>query len=296
MGVSDREDGVRLVAASSLTPAELTEVFNLGFAGYLVPMQMNEDALREHIAVNDIDLDRSLVALDGQPAGLVLTGLRGADAWIGGMGVAPGHRRTGLGARLLTAALDGAAAAGATTMWLEVIEANHAAIRLYERLGFTRRRHLTVWTLAPADRGTPEHHALDLDHARDWIAAHRAGREPWQRADASLTRMRERGATLGAVAVQGSDGMAGAAVYKTDGATVTIIQLAALHRAAAADLIAAVAGSCALRLSNVPTDHLFSDVLRELGGEAVVAQHEMSRDLSAAPPAESPPDGSAAPR
>ena len=76
MGSGSADGQVRLVPAGSVEPAALTEVFNLGFSGYLVPLQMDEDGLREHVAVNDIDVDRSIVAVGAEPVGLVLTGGR----------------------------------------------------------------------------------------------------------------------------------------------------------------------------------------------------------------------------
>jgi ribosomal protein S18 acetylase RimI-like enzyme len=45
---------------------------------------------------------------------------------------------TGLGARLMSASLDEAAAQGAQTIWLGVWEKNIRAIRFYERWGFTK--------------------------------------------------------------------------------------------------------------------------------------------------------------
>jgi ribosomal protein S18 acetylase RimI-like enzyme len=270
---------MRLVPASCLEPDALTDVFNLGFSGHLVPLQMDDGALREYIAVNDIDLARSIVAVGAAPAGLALTGYRGSQAWIGGLGVAPDRRRAGLGARLMTEALRSAARAGADAVWLEVLEANDAAIGLYEGVGFIRERHLANWSLPPGERGARAHHVLDLDSAHAWIAAQRGGREPWQRADASLGHMRARGVPLSAVAVERPDGIAGAAICKADGVIVTVIQLAARDRAAAGDLIRAAAGAHTLRLSNIPSDHLFSEVLRELGADMVVAQHEMRREL-----------------
>ena len=215
-------------------------------------MHMDEDALREHIAVNDIDLGRSIVAVDPDPVGLALAARRGSTAWIGGMGVAPGHRRTGLGARILQAALDTASTAGVDTVWLEVLEANEPAIALYEKLGFERVRHLSIWSLAPDAHDEGELRTLDVDAAHAWIAAHRTGREPWQRADASIVRMREHDLPLRAVAVQRSDGIAAAAICRSGGATVSVIQLAAVDRAAARDLIIAAAGDLTLRALQHP--------------------------------------------
>src|SRR6201999_1265917 len=90
-------DALRLVSARSLELGELVRVFNLGFSDYLVPMVMDEAALSEHIACNDIDLGCPRVAVDVEPVGLALAARRGHEAWIGGMGTAPAYRRIGLG-------------------------------------------------------------------------------------------------------------------------------------------------------------------------------------------------------
>jgi GNAT superfamily N-acetyltransferase len=274
-----RAGALRLVRARSLDPAELVRVFNLGFSDYLMPMQMDEAGLADHIANNDIDLECSRVAVDVEPVGFALAARRGTEAWIGGMGTSPPYRRIGLGARTLRAATDAVAAAGVDTVWLEVLDGNVAAIALYERLGFERVRHLEIWSLAPGGGRDPidrvEHRGLDVDAAHAWIAAHRGSREPWQRADASIVRMRERGTPLTGLAVQRSDGIAGAAICASDGVTVRVLQIAAVDRAAARDLVTAAAGELTLRLANVPSDDLFSGVLRRLGAGLTVAQHEM---------------------
>jgi ribosomal protein S18 acetylase RimI-like enzyme len=274
-----RADALRLVRARSLDPAELVRVFNLGFSDYLMPMQMDEAGLADHIANNDIDLECSRVAVDVEPVGFALAARRGTEAWIGGMGTSPPYRRIGLGARTLRATTDAVAAAGVDTVWLEVLDGNVAAIALYERLGFERVRHLEIWSLAPGSGRDPidrvEHRGLDVDAAHAWIAAHRGGREPWQRADASIMRMRERGTPLTGLAVQRSGGIAGAAICASDGGTVRVLQIAAVDRAAARDLVTAAAGELTLRLANVPSDDLFSGVLRRLGAGLTVAQHEM---------------------
>jgi GNAT superfamily N-acetyltransferase len=267
---------LRLKSAGSLDPGELLRVFNLGFSDYLLPMVMDDAGLDDHLACNDIDLACSRVAVDAEPVAFALAARRGAEAWIGGMGVAPPSRRSGLGARTLTAAIEAVAAEGVDTVWLEVLEGNVAAIALYERLGFERVRHLEVWSLPPdSERDTVAHRALDVGAAHAWIASHRSGREPWQRADASIVRMRERGAPLVGMAVRRSEHIVGAAICRPDAATVRVLQIAAADEAAAQDLILAAAGELTLRLANVPSDDLLSGVMRRLGAELTAAQHEM---------------------
>lgn len=52
------------------------------------------------------------------------------------MGVHPGYRRQGLGSRLLAACIEKAWSKGLTRVVLEARSDNHAAIALYEKLGF----------------------------------------------------------------------------------------------------------------------------------------------------------------
>jgi ribosomal protein S18 acetylase RimI-like enzyme len=63
------------------------------------------------------------------------------DAWnrraiVRHLYVSPGHRRRGIGRRLLEKALAAAREAGARTVWLETSNLNLPAVRAYERLGF----------------------------------------------------------------------------------------------------------------------------------------------------------------
>jgi ribosomal protein S18 acetylase RimI-like enzyme len=55
----------------------------------------------------------------------------------------PAARRRGVGRALTEAVI----AEAPSIVTLEVIEQNERAIRLYERLGFERRRILEVWSL-----------------------------------------------------------------------------------------------------------------------------------------------------
>jgi len=59
---------------------------------------------------------------------------------IQNLGVTPHHRGQGLGTVLMDWALSGFQSAGLHRAYLEVTARNRAAVRLYERMGFTRVR------------------------------------------------------------------------------------------------------------------------------------------------------------
>jgi ribosomal protein S18 acetylase RimI-like enzyme len=66
---------------------------------------------------------------------------------IQNLGVAPAHRGRGLGTALLLQALHGFRRAGLGRAFLEVTAQNDAAVRLYHRLGFRRKK--TIYKAVP---------------------------------------------------------------------------------------------------------------------------------------------------
>jgi ribosomal protein S18 acetylase RimI-like enzyme len=268
---------VTIVPADSLPPAALTDAFNAGYSEYLVPLRLDQTAFRDHVAVNDIDLACSRVVLDGAgaPVALALTGRRGDAGWVGGMGTAPEHRRRGHGERALAAALEAARADGCREMWLEVIDRNAAAIRLYEKLGFKTVREVTVWSLTGNGTRVPAARPVDSAVAHAWITGNRASREPWQRADESIARMRAAGVQLhGLVVAPGSD-MAAAVVFREDPELVSVLQIAALDPRSAEDALLATAAGRTLRLANAPAGEPADAALGRLEARRVVRQREM---------------------
>jgi len=270
---------VRVAPAADLGAAKLLEVFNAGFSDYLVPLRLDEATLRAHLHENDIALDRSPVALAEEPAAFALLGIRDGDAWIGGMATVPAKRRSGLARQMLDAAIESARAAGCSTVWLEVIDRNAAAVALYESGGFVQVRDLVVWTLPALDRAGEATRRVDEYAAHAWIAAHREEREPWQRADGTLARLREAGAALRGLMLERSGEVAGAVVYR-DATTASVFQLAAADDEAAAALLGAAANGRDLHVTNAPADGRVSRVLAERGANPIAGQHEMRLDLS----------------
>jgi len=72
-----------------------------------------------------------------QPEGFILLRTVADEAEILTLAVRPGARRRGLGARLVRDGVAGAAARGATRLFLEVADDNAAALTLYARAGFS---------------------------------------------------------------------------------------------------------------------------------------------------------------
>jgi hypothetical protein len=224
----------------------------------------------------DIDPDASLVArVEGELVGLANLGLRDADAWVGGVGVVPPQRGTGLGEALMRALIAEAGARGVERLWLEVIVENTAAVRLYEKLAFAHVRDLDVWSLerqvAESDY-LPSSAALDEAHA--WVRAHSQGREPWQRSDGTVARLAELDPAPHGVLVDG-----GAAVVRSAAGRVNLLQLAG----DAVAVLEAVGGAGEpVSLLNLPSEDPAAAAFRALGGAVVVRQHEMLLEL--APP------------
>jgi ribosomal protein S18 acetylase RimI-like enzyme len=267
---------VQVSPARSLDLPQLHDLFNLGFSDYLLPMHLSLAAFEDHVGGNDVDLDCSRVVIDETPVAFALIGRRGSDAWVGGMGTAPSHRRRGLGERALAAAVETTRERGCSALWLEVLDGNHAAIGLYEKLGFEIVRDVIVWSLPAAGAEPPRARSVDLHDAQAWIADHRASREPWQRADESLARMRDRGLELRGLVVERAGEVNAAVVFRQDPEQAVALQIAALDDDSAADaLLAAAGGSLSIRLSNAPEDEPASRALEWLGAMAVARQHEM---------------------
>lgn len=242
---------VELVPASDVSVVTRADLFTAGYADYFTPVHVDEETLARMDMLWDIDLERSRVAiLEGRPVGFANLGLRGEVGWIGGVGVVPEHRRRGIGRRLMEAVLAGAPG----DVWLEVIEQNEPALRLYEELGFATKRMLDVWSW----HGDPP-----AATARE-VEPHRIQDDaPWQSARPNLQE-------LEALQVDG-----GTVLFRP-GDRVGVIQLAARDVSAARELLSAArARGSSLHYVNAPSESPASDALRDLGATLDLRQFEM---------------------
>ena len=255
--------------SSEFSLPELASVFTASYEGYFIPFVVDEAQLRYMVEVFDLDLSRSLVAVDGErPVGLANLGRRGERTWLGGVGVVPDHRGSGVGEALTRMLLDQAREAGARKMVLEVIVENAPAIALYEKLGFTRTRELEVLSLAAATEHS-EARETDLGEGLRAVAATRGGPEPWQRADETIANLARRGSTPRAIAVDEA-----AAIFSQDGERLSLLQ-AAGDAAALGALAAALRSRGNVSALNFPAGGPVATALREAGATVRLRQYEM---------------------
>ena len=257
---------LELRAASSLSTSELAALFTSAYEDYIVPMQLDEDAMRMVVGLFDIDLDAGLIALqDGEPVGVVNLGVRGDRGWIGGIGVVTRARRQGIARRLMEAVQDGARTRGVREISLEVIEANEAARRLYVDLGYEMTRWLEIGSLDPEDGPeSAEEEPWERAHAR--IRQLRTAPEPWQRNDGTLRDYQD---------LHGLRTATGAALFRiqTDG-RVMLVQFAGDEDAARSCLVS-LRRKGPVSLFNVPEGDPALAASAGLGGRTALRQREM---------------------
>lgn len=141
---------IRLIPADAFSIEQLTAAYNQTRVDYLVPMPMNAARLAEYIYVYNIDMQRSLVAIDNdQIMGLGMLGARPGRAWITRLGVLPAKRRRGTGEALMRGLLAAAQQCRPDLVILEVIKNNTPAHLLFLKLGFLETRELLVLRRPP---------------------------------------------------------------------------------------------------------------------------------------------------
>jgi GNAT superfamily N-acetyltransferase len=136
-----------IVPAYDVSLAEQAKIFTQAFAGYVGgSFEMDAAGLARFIFHQGADLSFSyFVRTDAGLAGFAYVNRTGNISRVGGMGVVPAARRTGVARRLLAHLLEEAQTRGDQAMMLEVIEQNPAALRLYVQQGFRETGHLLSW-------------------------------------------------------------------------------------------------------------------------------------------------------
>jgi GNAT superfamily N-acetyltransferase len=276
----------RVERASGLDLAALTTLFNAGYAGYIVPVNVNQDYVEAHIRQQAIALDHSPVVWDGdQPVGFAFLAIRGAGGWVGALGVASDYRKQGVGRLLMQALLDNARAAGLRRVQLEVIVGNDAAHALYLRSGLHDVRRVLVLERAAAPvapaawPGTLE--AAPVEVALAAFDSLHISENPWQRRPESI---RSAVTPLEARVARRDGGIVATVTGSFSAERLSLIDvgtdpaqpdaLAALLTALHAEYPQAVG-----RLVNLAEDDPARPVLEALGYHAPLSQNEMHIDL-----------------
>ncbi|MCF7688191.1 MAG: GNAT family N-acetyltransferase [Cephaloticoccus sp.] len=162
---------------------EAAELLTHAFADYLVTIKFNAEMLQQMVPADSLDLDRSLVVhREGEPAGIILLARRNDRCRVAGMAVVPAARRLGVGRAMMERVINDARRRGDRAMVLEVIEQNGAAVRLYEKLGFTKVRRLVGFAGSPpsADAPVTDLTGVDLPVFAAMLSAHEPPDWPWQ--------------------------------------------------------------------------------------------------------------------
>lgn len=96
-------------------------------------------------------ISHTLGQIVGFIAASIVANVRPAECSLENLAVAGPYRRRGIGARLLTVGALWCRTYGGTSMWLEVRESNHVAIRFYEHAGFVIAGHRVAYYTQPDD-------------------------------------------------------------------------------------------------------------------------------------------------
>ena len=172
------------------------DAWNRGFQGYAVDLTQSLDQLLTRITYDELSLERSLIAFDGdQIVGFLMNAFRESDgrrlAWNGGTGVVPEWRGRGVGRLLMDATLKLYQTERVDVALLEALSNNHPAIELYKKCGYEIQEELTLLrsesemvNFAPAGNYSVKH--VDLT-AVGQLEFYRY-RAPWQCQWKSLLR------------------------------------------------------------------------------------------------------------
>lgn len=138
--------------AIEFNAAELAQFITSCFEGYIVPFVLDAPGFENRFRPEGLDTQASLLVQDGDdPAALCLIARRGWTARVAAMAVAPNHRRTGVGKRLMEKVIEEAKERGDKRLVLEVIEQNPAAISLYQAVGMNITRRLVGYKRVGGD-------------------------------------------------------------------------------------------------------------------------------------------------
>lgn len=238
------------------------------FSDYIVPLQPDADTFKAALRSRGFDPEASFVAVeDDEVVGFWNVATRNTKRYLIGSGTRIGQRGQGLASRLGMEAIRAAENAGIKSFWLEVIEGNAGAERLYRKMGFDVTRKLDCYRL---DHPSPDRSSCklsDFGTVSNAIQRYSTWEPTWQNATETIS-----GSQLTSF------------LHKKGGAIIgsggLVHQIAASEPSALADLLAAAATVGSLTLVNVDSaDSALCSLLSELGAHRFIVQSEMRLSL-----------------
>lgn len=140
--------------ASSVTPAQLAQLFNSSFKGYIGgDVNLNADTFTEWYEQHLISMAHSHVFFDAsisgdEPIAFCLIAEREdrpGHSRLGSMGVAGMAQGKRVGSKALATVVQRERERGVRVLELECIQSNVPALVMYQRMGFEIMRELPVW-------------------------------------------------------------------------------------------------------------------------------------------------------
>lgn len=149
------------------TLSEMHQCMNAAFSDYLVPLQLPYEHFQLMLSQRGFDPGLTRIARsDGQAVSFWLIASRpngtANNAYTIATGTLPEQRGRGLAEKVFYAVRSELAAQGFDGLQLEVIEANGAARKLYEKLGFEVRREVICFRLETADLPPASNQSITL--------------------------------------------------------------------------------------------------------------------------------------
>ncbi|KAL6862796.1 hypothetical protein ACO1O0_003034 [Amphichorda felina] len=181
--------------ASSLPAAQIAQLFNSSFTGYIAgDVNFTAETFTAWAETNLVNLPRSYVFFDPSisadgPIAFGLIALREDQprlSRLGTMGVAPIAQGKGVGTRALAMIVEREREAGQEELELECIQTNTRALAMYRRIGFKEMRELPGWEheAVPAGsdefRDDPALEEVTVAEVDALVKKHGAADMPWQ--------------------------------------------------------------------------------------------------------------------
>ncbi len=269
---------------------QLHQVMSSAFSDYVIQMNMPLADFERMITARGFDPELSWVAVENEKlVGFWFIGKQEAypnTIYAVSTGTVPEARGKGIASKLFTQLQDHAVRKGYTQIRLEVITSNTAAVKAYEKLGFTTQRNFQCFSLpiAAVSGGAPAHMPVPASWAEIEQKAAGLWESPpsWQNTAFAIRALGDEAATYKIT----QDGELAAYIVVTR-KTGSVMQIAVVpqhrRRGFASALLAtacANVGKDSLTFINVDeADKTIMQTLSQLGATKTLQQYEMERAL-----------------